>query len=141
MPDPVLQEIVERGGRLLSVAHEPAPGRRSAAAARRIVLVLDTGLLRIEPSAGGGELAVRLLTGEDPGDRATVSADEEEPWWALRGDELCGAWAVSDTGTVGVDLQFRRDDENPKIVMLRLKGSQVTISARPKADWLDSGEP
>ena len=140
MAEPILQEIVEGAGRLLRAEREQVLGRQSARVARRIVLTLDSGRLWIEPSEEGGELAVRLLHGPGTQDQELVSADEEEPWWAPRGSPLCGAWAVSDAGTgaVGIDLQFRPDDENPKIVTLRLKKSQVHISALPKAQWLDA---
>lgn len=139
MADPILQEIVEAGGKLLRVEREPVLGRQSARVARRVVLTLDTGRLWIEPSPDDRELALRLAPGAAAADESLASADEEDPWWALRGEELCGVWAASDaaTDTAGVDLQFRRDDENPKIVMLRLRDSLVHISALPKAQWLD----
>ena len=67
-----------------------------------------------------------------------LRADEDEPWWMLLGTSLVAAWQSSDEkgASASLELQFREDASNPKIVTLRLVDGHIAIRAHPKDVWL-----
>lgn len=92
------------------------------------------------PGAGGALEIVYLESAEElpPG---LEDLAEEEPWWRVIGNPICAVWpnapgeAAESTGAgglTGVCLQFREDDENPKLIALGAGPSGVEVSVRER---------
>ncbi len=82
-------------------------------------------LVRAEPIAG----SIAVEPGEDaPDGLALVEAGQEEPWWRILGNPLV---AVTEPRTPhGLLLQFRRDDENPRVVSFSLEEGLVSATLK-----------
>jgi len=95
-----------------------------------LVLTFDVGAYLIESGERGLRVA-RLAEPEDLPDGA-VSADEEEPWWALLGHPLVRARELD----AEIGLQFRPDEDSPRTVTLATApdgGIAVAVQRGPLA--------
>ena len=126
----ILQQLVRSEPRLLRVERSSEP---RGDASPLLLLSFDSCRLRVDrvPDAPG----LRVASGTelpDPSERL-MPADEEEPWWAVMGQPLVRAWALSSPNgeRAELELQFRRDADNPKLVSLALAGDRVLVSIRP----------
>lgn len=127
----LLDAVTRQEGRLLRAEIVPLPGRPGARRRRGLVLTFDVGPLLLAPADGGRELLVRPVSELDPPAGEARSADEEEPWWALLGQELVRARVRLAAGgrCEALELQFRADDQNPRRVSLELTGGEIQVSA------------
>jgi hypothetical protein len=125
LPEDLLALFVRTGTRLLHVELH-GPGALS--------LRFDRGQLQIRVEDAGLELE---LGGGAPLSSEAEALDEDDPWWTVIGQKLQGAWALVDTDQrrLAVELQFRPDDENPKIVTLEPRGPRIRARALAKAEW------
>ena len=131
----ILQELVRGEPRLLRVERRPD---RPGDASPLLLLTFDRCRLLVEgvPDAPGLRVAFGAeLPGQTEG---LVPVDEEEPWWAIMGQPLVRAWALSspDAERAELELQFREDADNPKLVSLALQGDRVLATARPSGGTL-----
>lgn len=135
--EPALAALTRQAGRLLRVGSVSSAAQQRAGCHAVIVLSFDLGHLVIEPDAEGTALCTALRDGASalPPDLATV--DEETPWWTLLGAAVSRSWLlrVSDGRCVGLELQFREDHENPKVISFRLQAASVEVFAAPKSEW------
>lgn len=125
VPEPVLADMLLAGTRLLHVeGHGP----------RSLSLRFDRGQLQILIEDGGIELE---LGGGAPLSQTADVFDETEPWWTVIGQPLIGAWSQVDTDQrrLVVELQFRPDDENPKILTIEPHGPRIRVRGIPKSEW------
>jgi hypothetical protein len=125
LPEPVLADMLKAGTRLLHVErHGP----------RALSLRFDRGELQVLVEDGGIELE---LGGAGPLSQTAEPQDEADPWWTILGEPLQGAWSQVDTDQrrLVVELQFRLDDENPKIVTLEPHGPRLRARAIAKSAW------
>lgn len=130
----ILTELMREDPRLLRVERVPVAGLAGTDRSHRIILTFDAGRLTIERVAG--EAALRVAFGADEEDEDdTVRSDEDDPWWAVMGQPMVHAWAISSetTGIAELLVQFRPDGENPKLVSFRALESGLRVSAQPKA--------
>lgn len=143
--EPALREICERHPRLLRVERVPARGKRSVLRAHALMLLFDR--LQLSVRADPEAQALEVAASGAPMLEDALRADEDEPWWMLLGAPLVAAWQVSDAKGAGstLEMQFRDDASNPKVVTLRLVGSHISVRAHPKDVWLAQrdveGEP
>jgi len=135
-PESVLVPLVERAPRLLRAERLPLRGVRGSTRCAGLILTLELGHLWILPGEQPGELSVALRDASEPSPPDAVLADEEEPWWAILGSELRNAWARPEPtgGIAAIELQFRPDSANPKVVSLALRSGELHVSARAKKD-------
>ena len=126
----VLDEWLARGARLLHAERLPLRAAPDSTRALALRLTFDCGALRFEASAG--ELSVVRSKEAIDGSR---NADEEEPWWALLGHELCGVRLDLDARGAArrARLQFRPDDRHPRFVLLRARDGQLRVAAEDGA--------
>ena len=125
IPEERLAELVRTGTRLLHVElHGP----------RALSLRFDRGQLQVLLEDGGIELE---LGGAGPLSESAEALDEADPWWTVIGEPLLGAWAIvdEDQRRLVVELQLRRDDENPKIITLEPRGPRIRARGIPKSEW------
>jgi hypothetical protein len=134
----VLAELAGPQARLLRTQQIPLPGRSELC--RAVLLTFDRARLIVSPSERGDELSVRLDAGESDTTHAALTAaaeesGEEEPWWRVLGNPLHRAWASSDIdrGRAALELQFRRDDANPRVVALELADGAIRVRLHPAA--------
>lgn len=125
----LLDEWLARGARLLHVERLPLRASLDPGRSLALLLTFDCGALLVEADAG----ALSITGGEAP--EGAISADEEEPWWALLGHELCGVRIDADAAGVAgrARLQFRPDDQNPRFVSLRARDGQLRVVAERDA--------
>jgi hypothetical protein len=126
------QQAADAQGRLLSVAGESADAKSSSAAA--FLLTFDVGRLLVRADAASGDVAsVHLETSEGlQGDWSELA--QEEPWWRLVGNPIVRVWrADPDAGGGGLRVQFREDEENPRVIGIVAEGKSVRA-------FLDSDE-
>lgn len=122
----LFDEWLARGARLLHVERLPLRASLDPARALALALTFDCGVLKLEADAD--ELHVARSDEEIEG---AGSADEEEPWWALLGHELCGARLDVDRQgrAQRVRMQFRPDDQNPRFVRVGARHGQLRVVA------------
>lgn len=140
-------EIFERAaaarGRILRVEqHVPAGDSARPGRAPGWLLTFDVGriLVRVDPARGC--LEVRELRDLDELAGQTIARDEDEPWWRVAGNPITRVWpGPSGSGAEGgegeltdVRLQFREDDENPKVISLRHTQDGVRVAVEEATD-------
>jgi len=114
----------------------PEGGRSNPACGAGYLLTFDVGRVLVAPDAASGGL--RLAHVEQRGDLpgSLVPLEEEEPWWRVVGHSITRVWAAATdagaaTGGAGVSavrIQFREDEENPKVISLSLEGGAVRVT-------------
>jgi len=119
----LFDQVVEAGGVLLKVTsldpRPDAPGEE----ARALVLTFDVGNVLVAPDDEGDGLRAH----QAPGPTAELeNASEEEPWWRFIGNPLTRARNVEQhSGVLGLWLQFRHPEDNPRQVCLTPRGERV----------------
>lgn len=119
----LLGRVAGASGRLLRVEREPALAGAAPGASATLRLTFDVGRLELR-SAPGEELSVEVLEAGIPRHSGLIPADEDEPWWRLLGTPLT---RVMEGDPVRLPraflrLQFRRDEETPRLVALSVEG-------------------
>ncbi len=122
----LLDRVVNASGVLLRVQCLHPDGMNAAA----ILLTFDVGrlLLCVRPEVPG-LTALGLEKPEDvPG--GLVEAGEDDPWWMVLGNALCGVESRGADGSA-VRLQFRKVDENPRFITFAARGAGVGVLLEP----------
>lgn len=122
-----LQRVVEAGGRLLKVERVPGAGPNIAPA---FLLTFDVGRLLIEVDVAAGRVHSVHVEGPDDTPPQLEAASEDEPWWRMMGCLLARVTA-GEVGAQGLRLQFREDQDNPRIVSLSPSGADVQVRLEP----------
>jgi hypothetical protein len=144
--DPLGIEIFERaaeaGGRLLRVEQLAPTGSvdRGVAHGFAYVLTFDVGRICVAADPATRILSLRQVENPSELSGELIVLDEEDPWWKVSGNEVTRVWpgtegvgASSGSERVGdLRIQFRKDDENPRIISLRYDDGAVTISEEKK---------
>jgi len=131
---PLLDEWISSGARLLAAERIPLRGSIDAARALSLVLTFDCGKLRLEPGEDGESLSILGGAEGEAAASGLLSADEEEPWWALLGHGLCAAAVDRDDagGAKRLRLQFRAEGDNPRFVHVDARDGQLRVTAAPE---------
>jgi hypothetical protein len=136
----LFERAADADGRILKVEQlplsmdEPDPSRGVG-----YLLIFDVGRILVAADPGTGSLAVKEIPAQATlkGDR--LSIEEEEPWWRVVGCGLARCWpgAVGE-GATGVSdesshvcLQFRADEDNPRVISLKFDGGVVAVALEP----------
>jgi len=120
----LLDRVVGAGGVLLRVECLHPDGTNAAA----MLLTFDIGrlLVCVSPETPGVTVLSLERPEEVPG--GLEDTGQEEPWWRILGNALCG---VKARGSDGVRLQFRKTDENPRFVAITARGTLVNAELEP----------
>jgi hypothetical protein len=103
------------------------------------LLTFDVGRILVGSDGAGGRLELSFVESGDDVPTGLEDLAEEEPWWRVLGNPLCGAWpnargeaaeSTQGKGLTSVCLQFREDTENPKLIELRAAPPGVRVSIR-----------
>jgi len=123
-----LQKLADARSPLLKVERQgedaggPAPG---------FLLTFEAGRLLIRVETASGEVHSIHLESSEGLPQGLHDAGEDEPWWRLIGSPITRAWLADPSSRLGgLRLQFREDDQNPRIVGLAPDGQSVRA-------WLD----
>jgi len=123
-----LQRAADAGGRVLKAERLDPGSAGEAQRAAAFLITFDVGRILVSVDASRGDLANFYL---EPGDEAPpglVDATEDEPWWRILGAPLVRVWfgdATPAGGGRGFRLQFREEDDNPRIIALDADGPLV----------------
>ena len=118
-PEPLLAALVTARTRLLRVESDDP---------RALSLRFDRGVLRA--SLVDGALELELAGGAGRAEDAVI-LDQDDPWWTVIGQPLCGAWSRRDA----LELQLRADGENPKILVVEPRGPALRALGIAKSAW------
>ncbi len=131
---PILEALTRVRSRLLRV--ETVPGNRPAVT-EGLALTFEHARLEVVPGSGG----LHIELGAEAAPTAAVGAAEDEPWWAVIGAALCGAWSpggAHDRDVLpGLDLQLRENDENPRLICIDRIPGGLRVRSMSRAEWLD----
>jgi hypothetical protein len=123
-----LQKLADARSLLLKVERQgggaggPAPG---------FLLTFEAGRLLIRVEVASGEVHSIHLESSEGLPEGLGDAGEDEPWWRLIGCPITRVWTADPSSAVGgLRLQFREDDQHPRIVGLAPDGEAVRA-------WLD----
>ena len=130
----LFERAAEARGRILRVEQlVPEGGGSNPACGAGYLLTFDVGRILVAPDAASGGL--RLAHVEQHGDLpgALLPLEEEEPWWRVVGNPITRAWpattgagAAASAGRVSaVRIQFREDEEDPRVISLSFEGGAV----------------
>ena len=106
------------------------------ACAAGYLLTFDVGRILVAPDAASGGLRLTHVEQRDDVSGALLPLEEEEPWWRVLGNPITRAWPASaHAGAVAsggepsdVRIQFREDEENPKVISFRFEGGAVRVT-------------
>jgi hypothetical protein len=133
----ILERAAEGDGRVLRVEQlAPAGGSTDPTHGPGYLLTFDVGRVLVAAVPTTGSLLIRNIEAEDDIGAQLTLLDEEEPWWRVAGNAISRVWpetsgAGAEAGgehVRGVRLQFRKDDDNPRIVSLRFEDAGVRVN-------------
>jgi hypothetical protein len=121
----LLERAAGKGAVLLQVDARTAAGSDELASA--LLLTFDVGRMLLRANPRRSELEAEVL---EPGERPPAgveSAADREPWWRVLGAPLLRVWPVGPALASGVCMQFRADEQQPRIITLEPQGASVRI--------------
>ena len=92
-----------------------------------LLLTFEAGRLRLRGDPARFELVAELVEAGDGDASRGVNLGEEEPWWRLVGTPLVRVSAIPG----GAALQFRHDNDNPRVVEIILEAGALRVGLRP----------
>jgi len=138
----LFERAAESRGRILRVERRAATGHSDdPQVGLAFVLTFDVGRILVGSDGAGGRLELTHVEDADALPAGLEELVEEEPWWRVIGNSLCGAWpnapgdaaeTTTGDGLTSVCLQFREDAENPKLIALRAESPGVRVSIRER---------
>jgi hypothetical protein len=133
----LFERAAEARARILRVEQlVPEGGGSNPACGAGYLLTFDVGRILVAPDAatGGLRLAHVEQRGDLPG--GLLPLEEEEPWWRVVGNSITRVWpATTEAGAAAgagevdaVRIQFREDEEDPKVITLSFEGGAVRVT-------------
>ena len=140
----LFERTADAGGRLLRAEQlVSADASLSSNRGPGFLLTFDVGRILVAADTAQAQLLLRQVESAEALSVVKLrSLDEEEPWWRLAGNPLTRAWpggvgsgAASPSAEVDeIRLQFRADQENPKVISFRYDAGAVQIALDPTED-------
>ncbi len=123
----LFERAVSGGGQLLRAEIAPLGSNTDVVAA--LLLTLDLGRIAVTAEPAEQALKVEYLETADAAPGGLQDASEEEPWWRVLGSPIARAWSTASErgGPSGVCVQFRGDDQNPRVVSLVPRAGAIAI--------------
>jgi len=133
----VFERAAEARARILRVEQLAPGGVEDPCCGAGFLLTFDVGRILVVAEPVPGRLGLRLLQDRSELAGSLRSLDEAEPWWRVLGQPLTRVWpGASGAGATAGDaeairdvrIQFREDDENPRVISLRLDAGAVCVA-------------
>ncbi len=132
----IFERAIDGSGRILRAEQlVPSGGAGDPCHAPGFLLTFDVGRILVAANPAAKSLVIQTIEVGDSVEAQLAALDEEEPWWRVAGNPIARVWpeasgdgAESGTAAVrGVRLQFRSDDDNPRIVSFRFEDAGVRV--------------
>jgi hypothetical protein len=133
----IFERAAEGGGRVLRVELMIDASEDDIDPARGpgYLLTFDVGRVLVAANPAEGSLLVRSVEAASEINVQLVNLNEEEPWWRVIGNSITRVWpVVRGSGAAGGDealsevrLQFREDQDNPKVIALGFDRGAVRV--------------
>jgi hypothetical protein len=120
----LFERAVGGGGQLLKAEIRPLRGRSDRVGL--LLLTFDLGRIAVGVEPATSSLTVSYVASPDETPPGLEDAVEEDPWWRIVGSPLARVWKPDAAGGA-ICLQFRGDDQSPRIVTLEPHGGSVEI--------------
>lgn len=121
----LFERTVRGGGQLLKAEVCPIGGRSDRVSA--LLLTFDLGRIAVTVEPLTKALVVEYVEDSGGVPPGLEDAGEEEPWWRLLGSPVAHFWSIGPEHEGAVRLQFRADDQAPRIITLSPLGGCVAI--------------
>jgi len=121
----LFEHAAEAGAQLLEVDSSAESG--NAALLSLLLLTFDVGRILVRPEPSRHDLSIEVVAAGAPLPPGLSSAREEEPWWRLVGHPLARVWVPEGALSSAVCLQFRADEQSPRIVTLEARGASLGV--------------
>ncbi len=133
----LFERAAESRGRLLRAEQlVTADGDADPQRGAGYLLTFDVGRILVAADRAHQRLLLRHVAApEEVQSIKLAPLDDEEPWWRVAGNTITRAWpggdgegAASGAGAVReLRMQFREDDESPKVIALRYEDGVVRV--------------
>jgi len=122
----LFERVAETGGLLLRVDCAEPTGIGGS----RLLMTFDVGRLLVRADPVGHHLVVEVPASLADAPGELLPANEEEPWWRVLGSPLVRVSPLSEGTPLsqGLRLQFRADDDAPRIIALSSRGPGVSAA-------------
>jgi hypothetical protein len=120
----LFERAIQGGGQLLRAEVSPLGETRDRVSV--LLLTFDLGRMVVTAEPATESLLVEYVESPDHTPAGAVDASEEEPWWRVLGSPIARAWPAGPSEG-SVCLQFRADDQSPRVITLEPRGGCVTI--------------
>jgi hypothetical protein len=122
----LFERVAEVGGQLLRVDRAEPAGIGGSG----LLLTFDVGRLLVRADPVERHLVVEVAESREDLPGELLPANEEEPWWRVLGSPLVRVTPLSEGTplTQGLRLQFRADDDAPRIIALSSRGPGVSAA-------------
>jgi len=120
------ERVAETGGLLLRVDCAEPTGIGGSC----LLMTFDNGRLLVTADPVEHHLVVEVAASREDAPGELLLANEEEPWWRVLGSPLVRVSPLSEGVPLsqGLRLQFRADDDAPRIIALSPRGSNVSAA-------------
>lgn len=132
----LFERVAEARARILRVERLDTVGApEGPTAGAGYLLTFDAGRILVTADRSSESLVARQI--EEPSELSgtLVCQDEAEPWWRVAGNSITRCWpgaggegaATSGGALCDLRLQFREDDDNPKVISLKFAAGAVRV--------------
>ena len=121
----LFERAVRGGGQLLAVGVRLLDG--SSDRVGSLMLTFDLGRITVSVEPVHRSLLVEFIDSTDAAPPGLEDASEKEPWWRLLGNPVARVWEAGSGPEGTLCLQFRADDQSPRIVTLEPQAGSVSI--------------
>ena len=121
----LFERAVRGGGQLLKAEVRPLGDRTDRVGG--LLLTFDLGRIAVSVEPLTKALVADYVDASASVPPGLEDVREEEPWWRVLGSPLARCEAVGPEHEGAVRLQFRADDQSPRIVTLTPRGGCVAI--------------
>ena len=128
----LFERAVRGGGQLLNAEVCPLAGRSDRVS--RLLLTFDLGRIDVSVDPVSQRVRADFVASPDEAPPGVEDARQEEPWWRVLGSPLACTWEGGAGHEAKLCLQFRADDQSPRVIALEPDGGSISICLEPLPD-------
>jgi len=123
----LLERAIQGGGQLLRAETASGGGPSPVLSPGVLLLTFDLGRIVVSAEPSTRTLAIEYVETGESAPSGLHDASEDEPWWRLLGNPIARVWLAGSDHPGAVCIQFRADDQSPRILTLAPVGSEVEV--------------